>query len=497
MEKNKIRLQYSGLILFSSKLLSVATGLLFTLMLTRILTRKEFGIWGNINDLTIYFLLTANIVPFWVTRFVARKHEGAAKTGIVANLLLSLISTVVYLVMIPLITSSLHISSKYLILYVIVALQIIELYTLLALQSVIHATQPQAVGYSLLIHEIAKIIVAYMLIIHFKTGLLGALISLILAYLIRILFYLRLIGRYLKEEIRWSYFKEWIKASPINIYNIIGTQISTFALIFLFVYGTEVARAYYGASFQIAMVINYSSFLAFALYPKLLSNVNQKEVTKSLNLVLRFAIPLTIGAIVLADSYLTVLSKVYAEAVLVLQLIALSTLFITLSQFLNNIILGVEKIDEKSKIPFKQLIKSRLFQIFTLSYVRSAIILPSSFFVLTTIAQTPLQAAIYTSAIFLIANLTILICRYVIAKKSLHFGIPWKSLGKYLVASTVMATLLVFIPHPKRLLATLAVTLLGGITYITILLTIDKDTRDMVRLTIQEIRNKILKISVW
>jgi hypothetical protein len=36
----------------------------------------------------------------------------------------------------------------------------------------------------------------------------------------------------------------------------------------LFTYGGETARSNYGAAAQIANIITYSSFLAFALYPK-------------------------------------------------------------------------------------------------------------------------------------------------------------------------------------------------------------------------------------
>jgi len=50
MAKSEIRLKYSGLIVFASRLLSVATGIAFVLMITRSVSEKQFGIWGNIND---------------------------------------------------------------------------------------------------------------------------------------------------------------------------------------------------------------------------------------------------------------------------------------------------------------------------------------------------------------------------------------------------------------------------------------------------------------
>jgi O-antigen/teichoic acid export membrane protein len=462
-------------------------------MLTRTVSKTEYGIWGNLNDILAYFILIANVIPFWTTRFVARKHAGSAKTGLVANLFLSLISTAVYIVTIPLITSALQISPQYIILYAVVSIQIIELYTLLALQSIVYAFQPHALGYGLLSHEITKVVCAYLFVINFRMGLFGGVLSLIGAYLIQVFFYFGLSRKYLIKKIEWRYFKEWLKASPINIFNVVGMQLSTFALIFLFIYGTKIARAYYGVSFQIASIVRYSSFLAFALYPKLLAKISSEDVTSALKLVFRFAIPMTAGAIILADSYLATLSKVYKEATLVLQLLALNMLCVTLSQVLNNVILGVEKIDEKSDIPFKQLLRSRLFQSFALPYVRAVIILPSSFYILTAIAQTPLQAAIYVASVFFIASVIMLICRYTLAQKTLRFIFPWKSLAKYFIASVAMSVMLIIIPHPERLLATLIITLLGGLVYIVALLIVDVETKELVRLTIDEIRIKFVK----
>ena len=139
---------------------------------------------------------------------------------------------------------------------------------------------------------------------------------------------------------------------------------------------------------------------------------------------------------------------------------ALNILCLTFSQVLNKVILDVKKIDEKSQIPFKQLLKSRLLQIFTFPYVPAAIIMPSSFYVLTAIVQTPLQAATSVAEIFLIASVITPTCRYMIAQKILHFTFPRKSLGKYVIASATMATILTLIPHPQKLRATSAITFL-------------------------------------
>jgi len=490
MVKRDIRLKYSGLILFASKILSVATGLAFILMITRSVSTEEFGIWGNVNDLFNYFILLASVLPFWTTRFVAREHAGSAKTGLIANIFISIASASIYLAFLPIVLSALQISSTYVILYVLLSIQILEPYTIYALEAVLRANQPQTIGYGLLISEVCKVILGFTLIIQLKLGLQGALYSIIISNVILIAFYIKLTAKELKGNIRWSYLREWLKASAINLYNIVGNRIAAFTLIFLFIYG-ELARSYYGAALTIANVIAYSTFLAYALYPRLLSESNIKDVSTSLKMVLMVAIPMTAGAIIMSDSYLTILKLVYRDAAPVLLLLAINALCLSISQVFNMVVMGTERLDAKAKIPFRKLIKTRLFQIFTLPYIQSAITLPTTFFALFYIAKTPLEAATYLALISLIVGLVMLLCTYLIARKCLTFDFPWKSVTKYVIASAVMATLLYIIPHPTRISSTLFFTGVGGITYFAALAAIDHEARQLIRSIIDEGKSKL------
>jgi O-antigen/teichoic acid export membrane protein len=107
LTKNEIRLQYSGFVIFAAKIISVATGLAFQYMIARSTTPQEYGVWFNVNDVLAYFTILAGIMPFWAMRFVARNEKGAAKTGVLANLAISIAATLIYLPLAPLITSAL------------------------------------------------------------------------------------------------------------------------------------------------------------------------------------------------------------------------------------------------------------------------------------------------------------------------------------------------------------------------------------------------------
>ena len=351
---------------------------------------------------------------------------------------------------------------------------------------------PHVIGYGLLVAEACKVILGYILIIRFQQPLLGALLSLIVAFIIQIAYYFKLLLGELKQRARWHYVKEWLKGSVANIYNVVGNRIAAFIFIMLFMYGGEGARSNYGAAAQIASVITYASFLAFALYPKLLAEKSSEDITTSLKMVLMFAIPMTAGAMAFAGPYMTIINIVYKDAWPILVMLAVDSFVATMSGFFSSVLFGVERVDEKAKISFRELIKSRLFIVFSLPYFHSAITLPTTLYILVNYAQNqPLQAALYVSAINSLAHFTMFLALYAIVRKMVKINIPWKKIAKYVFASAVMATVLFIIPHPTRIFLTLIATAIGGIIYLALLIVIDKEARLLVHSMWQEIKFKV------
>lgn len=464
-------------------------------MLTRAITEDQLGIWGNINDIIAYFAFLAPAFPFWATRFVARNKEGTVKTGLLANLTLSMIATVIYLPLIPLIMPLLGISQTYIIPYLIASTQIIETYITTMLESCLRAKIPQTIGYGLLLAEICKVLLAYILIVKLQQPILGALLAITIAFAVRIIYYLKLLSQELKQPVNWNYVKEWLKGSTINIYYFVGTRIATFILIMLIAYdpiaGPE-ARGMYQAALTIANIITYSYFLSFALYPKLLAESSIQDITTSLKTVLMFAIPMTAGAIALSNSYLIILNKIYEEASPVLMVLAIGAFVQIITQFYLYVLLGLENIDDEAKIPLQKLAKRPLFIAFTLPYVQSAIALPTTFYVLTTLTQNqPVTAALYVSIIDTIATWAMFLVLYAIIRRIAKLNIPWKNIAKYVFASVVMMFVLFLIPHPTRLSSTLGITAAGAVLYLAVLILIDKEAKTLANDVWQEIKFRI------
>ena len=496
MAKSEIRVQYSGFIVFATRMLSVGTGLVFTLMLTRSTTQDQLGIWGDVNDILAYFGFLASAFPFWAMRFAARDKEGSIKTGLIANLAISMIATLIYLPTIPIIMSLLHVSGTYMIIYLIASMQIMENYLISMLEACLRAKRPQTIGYGLLVEEFSKILMAYILIIRLQQPLLGALLSLTIAFTIQIVYYFKLLYVELRQPIRWSYAKEWLKGSTINIYYLVGDRIAALVFIMLFAYPVvgKDARGIYLAAWTIASIITYSSYLSFALYPKLLAKNNIQDIITSIKTVLMFAIPMAAGAIALSDSYLTMLNETYRQAATVLIILAINALVQTISQFFSSVLYGFERIDEKAKIPLKKLVKSPLFKAFSLSYVQSAITLPTTFYLLTNFAKgQPISAAIYVGIIDTVARSVTFLALYIIIWKMVKIDIPWMNITKYIAASAVMALFLFLIPHPTRLTSIFGVTIIAGIIYFALLTVIDKEARKLIRSIWQEIKFRFIE----
>lgn len=489
--ENDVRIHYSGFIIFGAKLISVATGIGFTLLITRNTTSSDYGVWANIFDLIAYFAILATSIPFWTTRFVAHGKEGATKTGLVANLVIAVVSSACYLPLAFLITAAWG-TSAYLVIYLVATIQIINIHVITALEGSLRAMRPQAVGYGLLVEELTKVPLAYVLIVTLQQPLLGAMISIVAAVVVQTVYYLRILSGEFKQKVQWGYVKEWVRGSVANIYQAIGNQIAATVFLLLLSYGTPAARGNYQAAATIASIIAYSSFLSFALYPKLLAEGKMADVTASLKMVMMFAIPMTAGVLAIPDSFLIILDEPYVAATPILLLLALDAFVITLSQFYTNVLFGVERLDEEARIPFRQLVKSSIFKVFTLPYIHAAITLPTTIYVLANFAAgKSLDAAIYVTIINMTARFAMFLVLCLILRRLVKVAIPWKNIAKYIFAAGVMATVLYLFPHPTKITLTLFEVLVGTLIYGALLLAIDKDARTLVVDIFSEIRGRL------
>jgi O-antigen/teichoic acid export membrane protein len=454
--------------------------------------KEQYDIYFNISDVLGYFTLLAGTVPFWVMRCVARGKEGATKTGFVTNLIISALFTFAYLAAVPLILPFLGISTDYLTLYLVASVQIVEIYVIGLFEPCLQATTPQAVGYGLLVQQLSKLAFGYVLIIQFGQPLLGFIISTAIAFAIQIGYYFRLMSAEMKENIRWGYVKEWLKGSLANVYTVVGNVVATNSvLLLLFSLGGEGSRSLYGAAAIIVNVITYSSFLSFALYPKLIAEQKSEDITLALKIVLMFAIPMTAIAVALANSYIVILRpelSAFVGAGTVLAILAVDALNGVISGIYSSVVFGVESVDREA-LTFKSMVRSKIFVAFSLPYLQAAATIPATYFVLTrVVSQDPLFAALYVSIINASMRFICFLIVFAVARGMIKIAFPWRSVAKYTFASVVTAFVLFLLPVSTSVFVTVIWTAVGGLLYIGLLMLIDKETRRLPRDILSELR---------
>ena len=91
-----IRVTYTGLISLIGGIISIFTGIIFTLIITRSVTAEEYGTWGLILALITYVSLIGPIVSYWSTRDTARNIQ-SGKTAILSSILLSIGAVSIYI----------------------------------------------------------------------------------------------------------------------------------------------------------------------------------------------------------------------------------------------------------------------------------------------------------------------------------------------------------------------------------------------------------------
>ncbi len=484
LSKNQIRVRYSGFIIFAAQIFSLFTGLFFTLLLTRNMSNAQFGLWSFIFYLVGLFTLVNGLFPFWVTRFAARGQKGAIKTATSANLIVGLVATLIYLPLVIPITNAFNVSHLYILVYALASIQIFNTFMIAVFEGSFQAIRPQVKGYGLIIEEITKVVLAFVLIVILKQLFIGAMVSLLAGASVQAMFYAWLLNGEFKEKINWGILKEWLKGSPAYVYNAVGNYLSSFLLYFLVLFASgqvgQTALGDYQAAVTFSTVIGYASSLVFALYPKMLAIECPQDVSNSFKTTIMLGLPMATAALTIPRSLLIILKGSYATASQVLMLLAINALVLLVSGFYTQCLMGSETFDIEGKISVKQLVKSKIFKVFTLPYIQAAIALPSAYIVLTRIIPAdPVQAALAIVAINIAVNVITFAGIYVFMHKSVSLPVAWKSIGKYVFGALINGAVLLVLPQTSTLTLTFGKLLIGLAAYIAVLYAIDADARSL------------------
>jgi len=487
------------MISFVVGLASVFTGLCFTVIITRQLSQEEFGIWSLIGGLAAYVLIFRPIISFWSTREIARGVE-SGKTSFLSNSFFASAATIIYLIIVYFYSE--HTDVNLNILFFSSILIPVE-FVRSSLIGITNAFKPQTEEYGIIIFEIIKIVTAIILIYFLDMGIVGLIITSVIATLSTILWLLIRTFPKIKGEFHKKYLKKWLKLFWLPTYPNISQLLNTIDVtVFTIVTGSVTGLAYWGVARAVGRIVNHSTKIGKAVYPKLLGGGKKEYFQENLTLVFYFSFPLAAMSFTFAKPGLFVLNPIYEVAIFIVVFLVPTILFRTLADLFSEILSGIEKVDTRINATFMDYLKSKLFFLPTLRNIQSTVYLTSlgvMLFFTINITDSDLDLVLYWSIIALVTQIPYTFYLFLLIRREFKPKIDTKAIAKYFFASVIafgITYLLMekYLNYKESLFEFLPEFLpfvgIGSISYLVITYFIDSKTKNLFKSILKEINNK-------
>ena len=494
----EIRVTYSGLISVAVGLITIITGLLFTIILTRTLDPIEFGTWGIITTLFFSVLQIEPIISYWVTREVARGLE-SAKTAIFSSGIFSSIAVIIYLIIVHFVHSGTDTNFES-IFFAAFLIPIIFLNRVLS--GINLGWKPQAVSYGILAAGVSQIPMALIFVFFFDMGVIGIIISVAIANISSIIILAISAREIIKREFQIKFLKKWFRLSWLPFYPGIAGMVHAYdVVVFSLMVGSVEGIGFWTAAVLLPNLISNSGLISTAVYAKLLQKGKMENLQRNVTQIFFFAFPLSAIVIVFAEPGLFILNPIYQIAFPVVIIMTFQVVLNTLSTVFQSMLKGVETVDVDEKASFKQYIKSKLFLLPTLLLIQYSVYITLLVIMLWVAGSDYdlIDLITYWAIIMLSTQIPITICHYIMVRKHLQITFEFSIILKYFAISLVVFSLIyylteqfleydsnvfVFIP------AVLLFTMIGVFGYISITYLVDSRTKHLVSEIINELKER-------
>ena len=495
---SNVRVTYSGLISFLVSVVGLITGTIFVVIVTRQLSPEDFGLWTLIGSLVSYVTIVNPIVTYWTTRQIARGEE-VGKTALSTNTLFSIGGLLVYSIIAVGVSFTLEVD---LFVLLLAAGLIPTIFLENILNSIALGYKPQSVSYGIVMFESAKIPLGFTLVVFMELGIIGAIITSIVASLLKIILLVILTREKLIGKIKRDVIKFWLRLSWLTLYmSVFGFIRRLDVLFFSFVTGSLIGVAYFGASIAATNLVMYSSRISQGLYPKLLATGKKEFAEENLKRIMYFAIPILGGTIIFAKPILHVLNPIYVDGTFIVIILAWRSFLAILMGFSLNVIESYEKIDIDKQASFKQFVKSKLFLVPTLNLIHSGIYMGALviFLGLITSEMTDVYTVTIWAFIFFVVYIPFVVYGLVFINKNYKIKLPSIHIVKYVFATIISVIIIYFITentlqYPQSIFDFLPqiipLVVLGACFYFAITYVIDESTRLFFKSIINEIKRK-------
>jgi len=439
-----IRVTYSGLIAVAAGLISVLTGAIFTLIVTRRLSPEEFGIWAIIGSMISYFLIAEPIISFWTTRQIAR-GEKIGRTSLFSSTFFSIGSIPIYLIL------SFYVSQISNLQYntvILAALLLPVSFVSQTISSVNLGHKPHASSYGLLAFESLKIPTGLLFVYILDLGVDGAILTTFIAFIAKIIVQIYFARTQLREKFSFNVLKHWLRLSWLPLYSNLSHLIwSLDVLIYTIITNSVIGVAYFSISSTIAAIIGNAGLISQSVYPKLLAMGSHKHINENFTYLMYFAIPLLGISIIFSKPALFALNPAYKDISLIVIIYSFRTFLYVVTNTLYQILMGIENVDIEKTYTYKTLAKSKLFQIPTLLNIHHGVYIGSLAIILLIASSYELnetELVTWWVVIALLIQIPFLAYASILVKKQTAFKFPYVSTGKFAFATLVLILIFFF-----------------------------------------------------
>ena len=492
-----IRVTYSGLISLIVTFSTVVTGSIFILIVTRQLSPEEFGTWGLIGALTTYVIIIEPIISMWALRETAR-GEKSGKTALVTSGMFSTVGIIAYLVIAYFVGAAAN-ADVNIILFAAILVPFIFLNK--TLSAINLGWKPQGSSYGLIGFEISKIPAGLTFVYFLDMGLEGAIIAIVVAYIISILILISQAREKIRSSIEKKFIIKWLKLSWLSLYTgKINSMIHHFDIaLFAIMVGNVTGLAYWSAAIAISSIVAHSNSVSVGLYGKLLETNKREYFQVNFRLLLYFLIPLFAFAVTFARPGLFTLNPLYEAAYVVVIFLSVNMVVQTFNNIFDASLKGIEKVDIDEKARFKQYIKSNLFFLPTLTTIqRVTYIVTLGIVLFLSLGKSDLDLVINWSIVAALSPIPFMLYRLMMIRKNFKLSINYFAVLKYSVTAIIIFTITYilmdeYLIYKEEIMLFLPQVLLyvafsvGGYLGITFL--VDARVRELVKGVLRELKS--------
>jgi hypothetical protein len=367
---SNVRVTYSGLIAFVVSIISVITGTIFVIMVTRRLDPEDLGLWTLAGTLVSYVIIIRPMITYWSTRQLSR-GEDVGKTTVFTSGIFSIFSTIGYLGFV-----------LYFALTTDVDLNVLLLATILvplsffynSLNSIAISKRPQAISYGLVLFETIKIPMGLLLVVIFDLEVVGAILTVIVADCARLIAVAIMVRKHIRGEIRIEYIKFWIQMSWLTLYQNFSSFIRTLdVFVFTVLTGSLFGLAYWGVAKTVSALVAHSEKMTQGLYPKIIATKKKEYAEEAMKRTLFFAIPTFSMSIIFVKPMLYILNPVYIDGAIIAIVMTMRAFAFMFNNISFELLSAYDPVDEGKQVSIKKYLNSKLFFLPTLYYVSSGI----------------------------------------------------------------------------------------------------------------------------